>query len=63
MSQYCLYRFYDRAGVLLYVGITMNPVARWRQHRHSLQSPYRMDGGYVLKEVGPFTPQVQQAYR
>lgn len=27
-----LYRFYDAAGVLLYVGISRNPVARWAQH-------------------------------
>jgi predicted GIY-YIG superfamily endonuclease len=28
-----LYRFYDSTGRLLYVGITSNPVARFRQHR------------------------------
>lgn len=34
MSSHCLYRFYDAAGELLYIGITMNPVARWKQHGH-----------------------------
>lgn len=27
-----LYRLYDEAGTLLYVGITNNPAVRWRQH-------------------------------
>ncbi|MFD3363596.1 GIY-YIG nuclease family protein [Streptomyces albidoflavus] len=32
-----LYRFYDPAGELLYVGITQNPEVRWRAHkRHQL---------------------------
>lgn len=28
-----LYRFFDDSGDLLYVGISMNPAARWSQHR------------------------------
>lgn len=28
-----LYRFYGATGQLLYVGITMNPVQRFRSHR------------------------------
>jgi hypothetical protein len=32
MSTHALYRFFDNAGELLYVGITMNPAARWKQH-------------------------------
>lgn len=28
-----LYRFYDRDGVLLYVGITFNPSIRWHHHK------------------------------
>jgi predicted GIY-YIG superfamily endonuclease len=28
-----LYRFYSNGGQLLYVGITVNPPARWRTHR------------------------------
>lgn len=27
-----LYRFYDAAGTLLYVGISNNPARRWKQH-------------------------------
>ena len=27
-----LYRLYDKAGHLLYVGVTSNPDARWKQH-------------------------------
>ena len=33
MSDHCLYRFFDAASQLLYVGITMNPSSRWNQHR------------------------------
>lgn len=29
-----LYRFYDRSDHLLYVGITNNPAARFKQHEH-----------------------------
>lgn len=32
-SQHALYRFYDAAGVLLYVGITADPGVRFKQHR------------------------------
>jgi predicted GIY-YIG superfamily endonuclease len=32
MSTHALYRFFDEAGELLYVGVTMNPAARWKQH-------------------------------
>lgn len=36
MSQvHVLYRFYSATGQLLYVGITMNPPARWKKHRES----------------------------
>lgn len=30
-----LYRFYSATGQLLYVGITVNPPARWKKHRES----------------------------
>lgn len=29
-----LYRFYDRAGRLLYAGITRNSIERWRNHSY-----------------------------
>lgn len=29
-----LYRFFDRAGQLLYIGITVNPPARFRDHQN-----------------------------
>jgi hypothetical protein len=32
-APHALYRFYDAAGMLLYVGITVDPGARWRAHR------------------------------
>jgi hypothetical protein len=28
----CLYRFYDESDLLLYVGITKNPLTRWEWH-------------------------------
>lgn len=31
---HALYRFYDAAGALLYVGITLNPGTRLRDHSH-----------------------------
>jgi predicted GIY-YIG superfamily endonuclease len=33
MSSQTLYRFFGSDGSLLYIGITMDPPARWRQHR------------------------------
>ncbi len=33
MSETALYRFYDGAGDLLYVGISIRPWDRWKQHR------------------------------
>ena len=30
---HALYRFFDAAGDLLYVGITLDPGSRWKQHR------------------------------
>lgn len=32
-SEHALYRFFDSAGALLYVGITFDPGSRWRKHR------------------------------
>lgn len=37
-QRHCLYRFFDTDGELLYVGITMNPAARWP--KHSKQKPW-----------------------
>jgi predicted GIY-YIG superfamily endonuclease len=33
-----LYRLYDDAGQLLYIGITRNP--KWRWHKHASHSPW-----------------------
>lgn len=33
MKQQALYRFYNSSGDLLYVGITLDPGKRWKQHR------------------------------
>lgn len=33
IGQHVLYRFFDEAGALLYVGVTNNPRTRFRDHR------------------------------
>lgn len=30
---HALYRFYDAGGLLLYIGVTLDPGARWKSHR------------------------------
>lgn len=35
MTQHALYRFFDAHGDLLYIGITVDPSARWKKHRES----------------------------
>lgn len=35
MKTHTLYRFYDAAGTLLYIGITMSPPRRFAAHRNS----------------------------
>lgn len=32
-AHHALYRFFDEDGALLYVGISVNPLGRWDQHR------------------------------
>lgn len=32
-EHHALYRFFDDEGALLYVGISVNPLGRWDQHR------------------------------
>lgn len=32
MSEHALYRFYDHAGELLYIGISRRPATRWAEH-------------------------------
>lgn len=39
----CVYRGYDRAGVLLYVGITWSPKQRFAQHDADLTEPWWSD--------------------
>lgn len=46
-----VYRFYDNAGALIYVGITNNPSRRWALHAH--EKPWW--GDVTLREVEWFT--------
>lgn len=48
MSRQALYRFYDAEGVLLYVGITMNPAQRWKDH--SKEKPWWVDVAHITLE-------------
>lgn len=46
-----LYRFYDAAGGLLYVGITLNPKARFTDHRH--EKPWWHEVSTIKLETHP----------
>lgn len=47
-----LYRFHDAAGTLLYVGVTVNPVMRWQQHK---RKPWWAQVASVSVEEHPYT--------
>lgn len=56
-----LYRFFDQAGDLLYVGISANPAGRWGQHRHD--KPWWSEVATVGIEEFPSRPAVEDAER
>jgi hypothetical protein len=56
-----LYRFYDSSDVLLYVGISMTPWERFRQHRHD--KPWWDDIVTIRKEEYPSRDAVKDAER
>lgn len=58
---HALYRFYDAAGALLYVGITLDPVARWRQHRDD--KPWWTDVAHITVDTYPDRATVLDAER
>jgi len=54
MSDCALYRLYDKNESLLYVGISINPVARFMQHKSSdknIVDVSRMDVAWFLSEA------------
>lgn len=61
--EHFVYRAYDAAGRLLYVGCTRRPIARWKQHRKMggwaddavrfhVAGPYNYDTGRYLERHG-----------
>lgn len=56
-----LYRFFDQAGELLYVGISANPAGRWDQHRHD--KPWWSEVATVGIQEFPSRPAVEDAER
>lgn len=62
MSQaHALYRFYSATGELLYVGITLNPSARWKRHRRD--KPWWSEVARITLETHPDRPAVLAAER
>lgn len=48
-SECAVYRFYDRGGALLYVGIAWNPGRRWERHKR--ESPWFRNARRVRVDV------------
>lgn len=58
---HALYRFYGRAGVLLYIGLTMDPSGRWAAH--SKDKPWWLDVHDIKIEHYPDRTSVELAER
>jgi len=56
-----LYRFFDAGGRLLYIGISLNPGVRWKQHR--ADKPWWTEVATVTVEAHPDRTAVQAAER
>jgi predicted GIY-YIG superfamily endonuclease len=61
MTPQALYRFFDAKGSLLYVGISLNPGARWKQHR--ADKPWWTEVANVTVEHHPDRQSVMDAER
>lgn len=58
---HALYRFFDASGDLLYIGITLNPAGRWKQHRE--EKPWWEEVTDITIETYPDRPSVLEAER
>lgn len=58
---HALYRFFDASGDLLYIGITLNPAGRWKQHRE--EKPWWEEVADITIETYPDRPSVLEAER
>jgi hypothetical protein len=61
MTDHTLYRFFDREGSLLYVGRTIAPARRWREHEK--RAPWYAAVASVTREVHPTAEAVDLAER
>lgn len=61
MSDHTLYRFFDADGRLLYVGRTINPARRWREHEK--KSPWFTAVAQVTRQVFATATEVDHAER
>lgn len=61
MTPHSLYRFFDSAGQLLYIGVSVNPLQRWDDHR--LHKPWWTEVSSVTLHHYPTRPDVLQAER
>jgi hypothetical protein len=58
---HALYRFFNSEGVLLYVGITLDPGSRWKTH--SKEKPWWLEVATVTVEPWPSREMVLRAER
>jgi DNA-binding transcriptional regulator YhcF (GntR family)/predicted GIY-YIG superfamily endonuclease len=56
-----LYRLYDSSNVLLYVGISAKPEARWQQHSYSVLAPWWPQVARKELEWFPSRPEAYEA--
>lgn len=61
MKQQALYRFWDADGALLYIGISLDPGKRWKQHRDD--KPWWSEVAKVTVEPHPSRPAAMDAER
>lgn len=61
MSDHALYRFYSDDNTLLYIGITLNPGARWKSH--SKDKPWWSEVAQITVETYPTREAVADAER
>ena len=61
VKTHTLYRFYDAAGRLLYVGITANPITRFKQHRR--EKPWWLDVAEIKMQQFASRPDLENAER
>ncbi|MGN7133416.1 GIY-YIG nuclease family protein [Rhodococcoides corynebacterioides] len=59
LREHYVYRVFDAAGDLLYVGCTKRPEARWKEHRS--MSPWWTSRAHTFRQNGPFNYETARA--